>query len=505
MNYHHLHPHLEAFQANACSVFMPHVGWLYTFPTVLDCILDQYQPDAHPQQQQHDQEEQQQQPLDSSSGPHSRTELQHFCAPLCLLLNLCLVDISPLSQSSASWCSSQRGAAAVSSGSPAALAAAVVKEAAPYPRWQQLLTEVIRVQSRYLQYMAAADEAAAAAGEGAAAAAAAGEGAAAAAAGEGAAVEGKGARAAAAAGKGAAAAAGKGAAAEEEEAAAAAAAEGAAAGERARATAAGGDAVQALETSLQYKGTVVALSQKPARIMHCEMAARLGLLSAVTSLLGNGLKDFFYEADVSWWVLGQLAAMVKLTGRVHNARIRRQLEQQRKEREEGQGQGEQPLQGPVSGITDGARNSSRSGERISSSSSGRGNSSCSSREVTMSGFDTNTTSSSNPSCSSSSSTGASSREWNAAAAGGRGGRTSSNEKVIGHGWDPTSAVLLEVPFPQQRIQQYAQGTCSRELVAGMEQLAGSGRSLAECKGDLKAKALQNIKEYEAMLVRGCGR
>ena len=428
---------------------------------MLDCILDQY--DAQPQQQQREQKKQQQQqqsqqqqPLDSSSGPHSRTELQHFCAPFFLLLNLCLVDSSPLSQSSASWCSSQRGAAAVSSGSPAALAAAVVKEAAPYPRWQQLLTQVIRVHSRYLQYMAAEGAAAAAAGKGAAAAGAGGEGAGAAA-----------------------------------------------------ATAAWGDAVEELELSLQYKGTAVALSQtqKPVGKIVCEMGARIGMLNALTNFLDNGMKQIFYEPDVSWWVLGQVAAMVKLTGRVHNVRIQWQLEQQQRGegrgggQEEGKGgeEGQQLVQGPLNA-------SSSSGER--SSSSGRGNGSCSSRKVTdttRAGSDTTSSSSSSYPSSSRSSTGASSREGSAGAAGGvKGGRTSSNEKVTGHGWDPTSAVLLEVPFPQQQIQQYTEGTCSSKLLAAVEQIAGSGRMLAECRGELEAKVLRDIKEYEQMVVRSCG-
>ena len=429
---------------------------------MLECILDHYQPDAHQQQQQHNQQEQQQS-LESYSGPHTFTELQRFCAPFFLLLNLCVVYSSPEVDNSALWCSSQRAAAdVVVSGSPAAVAAAVAKEAAPYSRWQQLVMQLIRAHSRYLQVVAAADGTAAA-GKGATAAG------------------GEGAEAAAAAGEGAAAAAGEG---------AAAAGKGAAAG---------GDAIQELELSLQYKGAVVAFSQKPVGILVCEMGARLGLLSAVISLLENGVKQFFYEPDVSWWVLGQLEAMVKVRVRVHNVGVRRQLEQQQQGKG---GEGEQQLRGPLSNITgaSSSSSSSRSGERSSSSSSGRGNGGCSSREVTSSGSDTN--SSSKPSCSSSS--GASSREGSAAAAGGGGGGgTSSYEKVSGHGWDPTSAVLLEFPFTQQRIQQYTQGSCSSKVLAAMEQIAGSGRTLAECRGELEAKVLRDVKEYGQMVARSC--
>ena len=161
----------------------------------------------------------------------------------------------------------------------------------------------------------------------------------------------------------------------------------------------------------------------------------------------NTEEQLLSNADVLWWCLVQLGAMVKLLLMVHNLKIQAQQQQQAEEQPDARGCHVGQGQGPRV-----CSSSSSTTEQQSKSSS--------SSKPTLKG---------------------------------------SRESFTGAHFLPSSCSLVEIPIANQQLQQQIDGACPPQVLAAVEALVRSGRDTSACHKKWEELASTRIEVYGEML------
>ena len=365
---------------------------MYTTPAVLECILDQYQPQL-----------QQQQLMDASS----RRNLQRLCTPFWRLLgpNLKLPPEDAVSNTIPLAAPTPANPAAA----PATAAGAMHP---PITEWHDLLLALVRVHSRYLQYMA---------------------------------IEGT------------------------EE----------------------GAVGRFDELRRAEHLPIAAHCHDPGHILSFEAVIQLGLWGGISGVLKAGHGEILFDPAVSWWCLGQLAAMVKLLVLAHDTKVQQQLEQegqqqqqkekQQKKEQQQQQKEEQQQQQQQQQQQEEQQRQEDGEEQLGSE---RSLPPCTDQQGTSS--------------TSAGTTDSSSRSNQYAAAHDDSPR--KKERSTASRLDINMCELIELPFQQVQLQQHIQGACSFLALAAVRAACKVNHS-EEPRTRWEASVRRRIRLYEQALLQ----